>query len=202
MCRSLQPSLHPPRLAWGQAPEEGPLPGLSIAGLTAVFLHFHFTSCRPVLNAPAKALLRVASHQDKGPRPPRFSIIDTVPGTQDVVEEIDQSPPFAKLHCNKDVKTNLTRLWGAQKKSGSWAGSTHKSGVWSLPCAWMPADLRWPHGLSQSRFPCLPRGSRAPSPGDQHDTLSQELARRSELTARQETMIHEPSRASPGVKVF
>ena len=172
MCRSLQPSLHPPRLAWGQAPEEGPLPGLSIAGLAAVFLHFHFTSCRPVLNAPAKALPRVASHQDKGPRPPRFSIIDTVPGTQDAVEEIDQSPLFAKLHCNKDVKTNLTRLWGAQK-SGSWAGGTHKSGVWSLPCAWMPADLHWPHRVSQSRFPRLPRGSRAPSPGDQHDTLSQ-----------------------------
>ena len=173
MCRSLQPSLLPPSLAWGRAPEEGPLPRLSIAGLAAVFLHFHFTSCHPVLNVPAKALRSAASHQDKGPRhhpPTHFSIINTVPGTQDVVEEIDRSPPFAKLHCNKDVKTNLTTLWGAQKKSGSWAGGTHKSGVWSQPCPWVPANFRWPHGLSQSRFPLPPRGSWAPSPGDQHDT--------------------------------
>lgn len=96
----------------GQAPQECPLPGRSTGGL---HLCFFTSACRPVLNAPAKALRSAASHEDRGPHPPRLSMINTVSGTQDVVEEIGQSTPSAKLHCNKDVKNQLDRTLGSSE---------------------------------------------------------------------------------------
>ena len=205
MCRSLQPSLLPPRLAWGRAPEEGPLPRLSIAGLAAVFLHFHFTSCHPVLNVPAKALRSAASHQDKGPRhhpPTHFSIINTVPGTQDVVEEIDRSPPFAKLHCNKDVKTNLTRLWGAQKKSGSGLGAPTNLGSGLSPALGCQPTSAGPMGspspgflFRQEEAGLRPQGiNTTRSPRRVRGAQSWRLMLFGSGDVGQETMIHEPLR--------
>lgn len=122
---NLPPALHlplkvlvPPAKPPSPTPCLGPGPRGVYAPRTVhrwVSICFFTSACRPVLNAPANALRSAASHEDRGPRPPRLSIINTVSGMQDVVEEIDQSTPSAKLHCNKDVKNQLDRTLGSSE---------------------------------------------------------------------------------------